>query len=159
MPDYYKIYLFLYLQKFTDTEELYLHHRNIYDGIIHKRIADFPLDAGFLFYLVLIEMGRHFYPNYLDLSCTDPLEVEDGILPIHSALSFNSKRDFFMTPDYYLLLGESLSQPVHAGKYVLDGQKYALAARFLLDYFIEPSLEDNFVWQVVLFPAINGILK
>jgi hypothetical protein len=151
-------YLFLYLQKFTDTEELYLHHRNIYDGVIHNRIADFPY-AEFVFFLVLIEMLPHLTARELYLKSVNPLEeVNDGIRHIHSTLRFNSPQYFAMTLDYRLLLGESLSHPVHAGKYVLDGQKYAFVARFLLDNFIEPSSEENFLRQVVFFPAINGIL-
>jgi len=144
-------YLFLYLQKFRDTEELHLHHRNIYDGVIHKRIADFPLDAGFVFYLVLIEMLPHFNATHFALRCTDPLNVNDGIRHIHSTLWFKLTPRFPLTRDYCLLLGESLSHPVHAGKYVLDGQKYALAARFLLDYVIQPSSKEYLLRQVVLF--------
>jgi hypothetical protein len=119
---------------------------------------DIPLDAQFLFYLVLIEMQLHISANDdLDFSCADPLKVKDGILHIHSTLGFNSRRNSVMTPDYCLLLGESLSHPVHAGKYVLDGQKYAVAARFLLDHFIQPSSKEYFLRQVVLFlfPAIT----
>jgi hypothetical protein len=144
-------YLFLHLQKFTGTEELYLHHRNIYDGIIHKRIADFPVDAKFVFYLILIEMLPHLNTKGLSLSWIDASNVEDGIVHVHSTLYFSSNHRFTMPLDYGLLLGESLSHPVHAGKYVLDGQKYALAARFLLDYFIQPSSVEYFLRQVVLF--------
>jgi hypothetical protein len=153
-------YLFLYLQKFTDAEEFYLHHRNIYDGVIHKRIADFPLNARFIFYLVFIEMlllHRHLTP--LDFSYSDPSKVEDGILHIHSTLWFHPTQYFCMTLDYCWLLGESLSHPVHAGKYVVDGQKYALAARFFLDYCIEPCSEESFLRQVVLLRTIEKILK
>jgi hypothetical protein len=66
---------------------------------------------------------------------------------------------FHTTLEYSLLLQESLHRPVHAGKYVLDGQKYAFVARLLLNYLIEPSSGEYFLRQVVLFPAINGILK
>jgi hypothetical protein len=144
-------YLFLYLQKFADTEELYLHHRNVFNGRIHKRIADFPLDAGFVFYLALIEMLPHLPTKNLELSCIDPLNIEDGIVHVHSTLCFSSTQYFTMTLDYGLLLGEFFSHPVHAGKYVLDGQQYALAARILLDYLIEPSSKEYFLRQVVLF--------
>ena len=96
-------------------------------------------------------MQPNLYAKDLGLSWIDPSNVEHGIMHIHSTLCFNSTQNFVMTPDYCLLLGESLSHPVHAGKYVLDGQKYALAARFLLDHFIQPSSEEYFLRQVVLF--------
>jgi hypothetical protein len=150
-------YLFLFLQKFTDTEQLYLHHRNIYDGIIHKRIADLPLDAGSVFYLALIEMLPKITPKLSGLSCQwiNPSNIEDSI--VHLTLFSDSTRCSVMTPDYGLLLGESLTHPVHAGKYDLDGQKYALAARFLLDHLIKPSSKEFLFRQVVLFlfPAIT----
>jgi hypothetical protein len=117
--------------------------------------VDLSLDAGFVFYLVLIEMLPHLNAGHLELRWIDPSKVEDGIVHVHSTLCFSSTRSFVMTPDYCLLLRESLSHPVHAGKYVLDGQKYAVAARFLLDYLIQPSSEEYFLRQVILFPAIT----
>jgi hypothetical protein len=116
------------------------------------------LNAEFLFYLVLIELVPDLYAD-LPVSRTDPLEVKEGILPIHSSLCFTSTQAFYITHEYSLLLQESLSHPVHAGKYVLDGQQYASVARLLLNYLLEPSSGEYFLWQVVLFPAINGILK
>src|SRR5271170_6573911 len=42
------------LQKFTDREDLYLHHRNIYDRIMRKRIAYLPPDFESIVGLVLV---------------------------------------------------------------------------------------------------------
>jgi hypothetical protein len=146
--------LILYLQKFTDTDDLYLHHRNIYDSIIRQRIAKFPLDLGSFVFLVLIasplfdknnfawELIHHFPPvegrtqdNYTALCFSHP-----QVLRIFNDLPYPALDTF---------LGEFLTDPIRAGKYVLDGTKYALVARFLLDCFIQPCPEQAFLEQVV----------
>jgi hypothetical protein len=123
-------HLFLYSQKFTETEELYLHHRNIYDGVIHKRVADIPLNAELVCYLVLIAMLPHFRGKILHFTWTDPLNVQDGILQIHSTLRFNPMQDFSMTLAYGQLLEESLSHPVHAGSMSLTANDTLLLPVF-----------------------------
>jgi hypothetical protein len=52
-------------------------------------------------------------------------------------------------------LEEYFFDPVHGGKYVLDGSKYALVARFLLDCFIQPCSEQEFFGQVVLLRKLS----
>ena len=100
---------------------------------MHERIADVPLDLGFLICLVLIEMqarddlGRipsslsHYFPS-----------LNYDIMRPFSSLCFGQ------TPighGYCALLAEHFSNPVHGGKYVLDGPRYALVARSFLDFF------------------------
>ena len=159
LPDFY-------FQKFTDTEELYLHHRNIYDSIIRERIENFPLDFGFIVFMVLIEMGARVGgetpPESLALNFMDYFPtVEGGIASNYSTLSFGpmETRNMRMSPSCCVLLGEFFTDPVRGGNYFIDGPKYALVARFLLDCFIEPRPERKFLEQVVfVFYIINGML-
>ena len=148
-------YLISYFQKFTDTGELYLHHRNIYDSIIRERIANFPLDLGFIVSMVSIEMAaniglgwRFSYINYFPT-------VEGGIARI---LSFDWMATRSMCSSCCMLLRDFFTDPVRAGGYVIDGPKYALVARFLLDCFIEPRPERKFEQGVFVFYVINGML-
>ena len=137
----------IYLQKFTDIRDLYLHHRNIYDSILRQRIADCPLDLGFFVFLVLIssplagnDLGWSFINHFPP--------VEGRTQNNYSALYFNSRSRTGHLVPYDALLGEFLTDPIRAGKYVLDGSKYALVARFLFDCFIQPCLEQEFLEQV-----------
>ena len=130
--------------------DLYLHHRNIYDSIIHQRIAKFPLNLGSVVFLVLTAsplldrnclVGRTFIKHF----------SPDRILENYSALtalSFYSMHTLATVVPYNVLLGEFLTDPNRAGKYVLDGSKYALVARFLLDGFLQPCPEQAFFEQV-----------
>jgi hypothetical protein len=142
-----------YFQKFTDTHDLYLHHRNIYDSIIRQRIADCPLNLGTFVFLVLIT-SPPFGGNGLTSSFINYFPpVEGRSLENYSALFFHSvhprRPQLFHPFPYDALLGEFLTNPNRAGKYVLDGSKYALVARFLLDCFLQPCPEQAFLEQVV----------
>ena len=53
------------------------------------------------------------------------------------------------------LLGKFLTNSIRAGKYVLDGSKYALVARFLLDCFLQPCPEQAFLEQVVSWHKLS----
>ena len=121
------------LQKFTDAEDLYLHHRNIYDGIMRKRIADFPLDFGSILDLVLVGLHRKIGLAF-NLYFTD----------YFPALYFQSQHNS-VDSDYAMLLTEFLTDPDRAGEYAIDGPKCALVARFLLDCFIPPCSERNII--------------
>ena len=67
----------------------------------------------------------------------------------YPALSFYSMHPLAHPVPYDVLLGEFLTDPNRAGKYVLDGSKYALVARFLLDGFLQPcpELEQVVSWH------------
>ena len=109
-----------------------------------KRIADFPLSLGSIVYLVLIEMDPDFAtltPNFIYYFLT----FEGGKI-MHGMRS---------SLTYGKLLDEYLTDPVCGEKYVLDGPKYALVARFLLDCFIQPSSEKEFLRQVVSVRKIS----
>lgn len=124
--------------------------------MIHKRIADFPLDSdlGFIVFLVLVLMQPHLYreefaSHFISYFPT----VESSI-----ARNYSKPTDAMDYRDHPLLK-EFFTDPVRAGKYVLDGPKYALVARFLLDCFIQPYSERKFLEQVVLFSNVfKGIL-
>ena len=146
-------YLTSYFQKFTDAHDLYLHHRNIYDSIIHQRIAKIPLDLGSIIFLVFIAsplLDRHSF-GWIFINYFSP--VEGRTLENYAALSFSSVDLYearqLSSASFDLLLGEFLTDPNRAGKYVLDGSKYALVARFLLDCFLQPCPEQAFLRQVV----------
>ena len=152
--------LIFYFQKFTDTEELYLHHRNIYDSIIRERIANFPLDLGFTVFMVLIEMGAKVGKASLALDFIDYFPtVKGGIARNYSTLSFDLTKTKSVTHDCCVLLGKFLTDPVRGGNYFIDSSRYALVAKFLLDCFIEPCPERKFLEQVAfVFYIINGML-
>ena len=138
--------------------DLYLHHRNIYDSVIHQRIAKFPSDLGSFVFLVLTIASPllnviswtfidHFPPakgrtleNYLALSCNS----------VHPRMSLVFHSDL-----HDVLLEEFLTDPNRAGKYVLDDSKYALVARFLLDCFLQPCPEQEFLEQVVSWHKLS----
>ena len=159
-------YLIFYFQKFTDTEELYLHHRNIYDSIIRERIANFPLDLGFIVFVVLIEMKASVGRGSLRLRFLDYFTTLGvGNARNYSTLSFHPMYTLHpmvtgtLSRSCCMLLGDFFTDPVRGGNYVIDSPKYALVAKFLLDCFIEPCPERKFLEQVVfVFYIINGML-
>ena len=111
--------------------------------------------------MVLIEMearvGGDLILNFIDYFPT----VEGGIASNYSTLSFDPTETESLTcsSSSCMLLGEFFTDPVRGGNYFIDGAKYALVARFLLDFSIEPCPERNFFEQVVfVFYVINGIL-
>jgi len=131
--------------KFTDTEDLYLHHRNIYDRIMRKRIADLPLDFGSIVGLVLAGLhpniglllnSNKYFTHYFPA-------VEGGLPRIYSTLHFQQLPNSSGS-HYKMLLTEFLNDPGRAGEHALDGPKCALVARFLLDLLIAPCSEHNF---------------
>ena len=132
------------LQKFTDTEDLYLHHRNIYDRIMRKRIADFPLDFGSIVGLVFVGLHRNRLLDYNKSFTHYFPAVEGGLLRIYQTLYFRPL-DSFLDSRYPMLLTEFLADPGRVGEHALDGPKFALVAGFLLDCFTPPCSERNFV--------------
>ena len=128
--------------------DLYLRHRNVYDSIIRPRIAGCPLDLGSFVFLVLIAspplggngLGWNFI-NYFP-------PVEGRTEDTYSALYFIPRTWICHPLPYSASLGEFLTDPIRAGKYVLDGSKYALVARFFLDCFLQPCPEQKFLEQV-----------
>ena len=146
-------------QKFTDTEDLYLHHRNIYDRIMRKRIADFSVDFGSIVGLALAGLHLNISALFdLNKPFTDYFPaVEGGLLRIYQTLYFRHLPTHIRgsrfkplggIPDscYLVLLTEFLTDPGRAGEHVLDGPKCALVAKFLLDCFVPPCSERNFLW-------------
>jgi hypothetical protein len=96
------------------------------------------LDLGSIFFQLLIEMDPNYSakltPRFLDYLLT----MKGGTIVRELDSCDNDK-----------FLEEYLTDPVRAGKYVLDGSKYALVARFLLDCFIEPCSECEFLAHVI----------
>jgi hypothetical protein len=135
------------LQKFTDPEDLHLHHHNIYNSIMRKRIADFSLDSGFIVGLVLAGLRSKILISNLNVYFTDYFSaVEGGLWHIYQTLHFEvgRQRGFIPDPTYLMLLTEFLADPGRAGEHAIDGPKCALAASFLLDFLlIRPSSERN----------------
>ena len=126
---------------------------------MRKRIADFSVDFGSIVGLALA--GLH--PNISELlnkPFTDYFPaVESGLLRIHQTLwlrhlahTRGSLRsiplDYYPSSDshYLVLLTEFLTDPGRAGEHALDGPKCALVAKFLLDCFVPPCSERNFLW-------------
>ena len=133
------------MQKFLDTEDLYLHHRNIYDRIMRRRIADVSLDLGSIVGLALA--GLHPEINLSKLYITFMahfLAVEGGLSCIYQTLYFRMWTNWQLYPDSGMLT-EFLTDPGRAGEYALDGPNCALVTRFLLDCFIPPCSVRDFV--------------
>ena len=102
--------------------------------------------------MVLIEMGARVGKASLALDFMDYFPtVEGGIASHYSTLSFCPRKAEFLNSSCCVLLGEYFTDPVRGGNYFIDGAKYALVARFLLDCFVEPCPERKFLKQVVLF--------
>ena len=143
MPFFHQSYPIHCLQKFTDTEDLYLRHRNIYDRIMHKRIADLPPDLGSIVGLALAELLPTI--GLWNFNFTDYFPaVEGGLNRIYQTLYFRGPQLAHPSHLYRMLLTEFLTDPGRAGKHALDGPKCALVAKFLLDCFISPCSERNF---------------
>jgi hypothetical protein len=140
---------------FTDMHDLYLHHRNIYDRIIRQKIANLPLDLGSSVILVLIaSLPLRTSPltwNFIDYFPPAKGHTQDN----YSALYFKPPARICYRVGYNPLLDEFLTDPIRAGKYVLDGSKYALVARFLLDCFIHPCPKQAFLEQVVSWHKLS----
>ena len=141
-------------------EELYLHHRNIYDSIIRERIANFPLDLEFIVFMVLIETKASVGRGGLSLRSLDYFTtLGGGIARNYSILSFHPMETGTLGRSCCMLLADFFTDPVRGGNYVIDSAKYALVATFLLDCFIEPYPKRKFFEQVVfVFYVINGML-
>jgi len=132
-------------------EDLYLHHRDIYDRIMRKRIADLPLDFGSIVGLVLA--GLHPNKELLNFNqyFTDYFPaVEGGLSRIYQTLHFQPLHSVWDSR-YLILLTQFLTDPGRAGEHALDGPKCALVAKFLLDCFIPPSSEHNFVRYLTIY--------
>jgi hypothetical protein len=142
---FHQSYLIHCLQKFTDTEDLYLHHRNIYDRIMRKRIADVSLDLGSIVGLALAGLHPDMHLSQFNKSFTPRFPaVEGGLLRFYQKLHF---RTLNLQPYSYsqMLLTGFLTDPGRAGEHALDGPKCVLVTRFLLDCFIPPCSERNFI--------------
>jgi hypothetical protein len=107
----YALYLIHYLHRFTDTEDLYFHHRNNFDTIIRTRLADFPLNSGFIVCLLLIELrphvGRRLVSNFTNYFST----VEGDFSRIYSTLYSHLQAPGHNTPNlsYSMLLTKFLT--------------------------------------------------
>ena len=110
---------------------------------MRKRIADISLDLGSIVYLVLAGWHRHIRfgsEHFLEFF---PAVERDLFTRIIQKLFFkpsDSGQD-----SYSQMLTEFLTDPGRAGEHALDGPKFALVTRFLLDCFIPPFSEWNFV--------------
>ena len=124
---------------------------------MRKRIADFSVDFGSIVGLALA--GLHLnISKLLNKPFTDYFPaVEGGLLRIYQTLHFQRLahiRDSFpfeplagiQDSCYLVLLTEFLTDPGRAGEHALDGPKCALVAKFLLDCFVPPCSERNFLW-------------
>jgi hypothetical protein len=112
---------------------------------MRKRIADVSPDLGFIVGLAL----AGFHPN-IELyefntyfTARFPA-VEGGLLRIYQKLHFRTS-SYQPHPHSQKLLPEFLTDPGRAGEHALDGPKCALVTRFLLDCYISPFSERNFV--------------
>ena len=102
-------------------------------------MADFPPDFGSNVGLALVGLhpdialwNFNFTKVERDLFHTYPT--------LYPQLSFGNTNS-----RYSMLLTEFLTDPGRAGEHALDGPKCALVAKFLLDCFILPCSEYNFV--------------
>ena len=119
---------------------------------MRKRIADFPLDFGSIVGLVLAGLHPNIGLLNFDQYFTHYFPaVEGGLLRIYETLYFRPPGYKPTRSRYRKLLTEFLTDPGRAGEHALDGPKCALVARLLLDYFIPPRSERNFVRLVVVF--------
>ena len=111
---------------------------------MRKRIADLPLDFGSIVGLALAGLHLDIGPISFNKSFTHCFPaVEGGLSRIYQTLYFRPYNSW--PPDHAILLTEFLTDPGRAGEHALDGPKCALVAKFLLDCFIPPCSERNFV--------------
>ena len=111
---------------------------------MRKRIEDVPLDLGSIVGLVLA--GFHSDIGLLDFNeyfADHVPAVGDRLSRIYPTLYFRPL-GYRPSSRCVKLLTEFLTDPGRAGEHALDGPKYALVARFLLDLLIRPYSERNF---------------
>ena len=109
---------------------------------MRKRIADVSLDLGSIVGLALAGLHSDISVKF-DQSFTARFPaVEGGLSRIYQKLYFRPLH--YLRPDSQMST-EFLTDPGRAGEHALDGPKCALVTGFLLDCFISPCSERNFV--------------
>ena len=110
-----------------------------------KRIADVSLDLGSIVGLALAGLHPNIDLYELNESFTARFPaVQGGLLRMYQTLYFRTF-DYQYQPYSQMLLREFLTDPGRAGEHALDGPKCVLVTRFLLDCFIPPCSERNFI--------------
>ena len=114
---------------------------------MRKRIADLSLDFGFILGLAFAGLAPDIGLLNFNQHSTDYFPAVGGRLShIYPTLYFGPPgyKPARSAP-YAMLLAEFLTDPGRAGEHALDNPKCALVATFLLDCFIWPCSERNFV--------------
>ena len=108
---------------------------------MRKRIADLPLDFESILGLLLAgfqglgkfnEYFTDYFPGFSRIYPTVYFQRLDYLSRLSSSR-------------YLMLLTEFLTDPGRAGEHALDGPDCALVVTFLLDCFIPPCSERNFL--------------
>jgi len=132
------------LQGFSNADGLYLHHRGVWDEILHKRLAEIESDT-IANAIVASAYTDSLYPDGISaiLVTMFKLQTSTPLVPDVCMWLETTSADYFYASDamHRKLLLEFLGDPIRAGKYVVDGTKLATLAKILLDYLVRPP--DN----------------
>ena len=131
------------MQGFSNTDELYLHHRGAWDKILHKRLAQIESDTISNAIVASVYTDSLHPTRIFEILNT----ASDGeVIDVDSDTWLDTTLyGYLPTSDasYRELLLEFLGDPIRVGKYILDGTKIATLANILMDYLIWPSDNKN----------------
>ena len=122
------------MQGFSNTDGLYLHHRGVWDEILHKRLSTIESDTIANAIVASVYVDVNGLDPYSILGIFDTVFIRQISTPLVADV-----HEWFETTLYHYLptynktyrelLLEFLGDPVRAGKYLLDGTKFATLGR------------------------------
>ncbi|KDR66274.1 hypothetical protein GALMADRAFT_162161 [Galerina marginata CBS 339.88] len=131
---------------FSNTDELYLYHRGVWDQILHERLSminsDTMVDAIIVSAFI---KNRDIYidaENLADiLVSVIKLQMDDSHWLLNTFLQYIGP---FMNPGYQELLLEFFADPIRAGKYMIDGTKFATLTKILLGFLVQSCNDKRY---------------
>ncbi|KDR67310.1 hypothetical protein GALMADRAFT_161715 [Galerina marginata CBS 339.88] len=166
---------------FSNTDELYLYHRGVWDQILHRRLSTIKSDtmvnaivASAFINTLPIDAFASILATIFELQVCIPLTVDNPGWLETTLFHYIGPG---MNPRYQELLLEFLADPIRAGKYILDGTKCATLTNTFLELFTqsrkdqkyESLIEDNayeilstvqeLIPQAGPYPALIELLK
>ncbi|KDR66253.1 hypothetical protein GALMADRAFT_162157 [Galerina marginata CBS 339.88] len=139
---------------FSNTEELYLYHRGVWDKIFHERLSKIKSDTRVDAIIASAFLGPEtiFTPYFsillailFKLEVCIPLTLED---PRWLETTLYHYIGPSMNPVYRELLLEFLTDPVRAGEYILDGTKFATLTKILLEFLIQSRNDEEYESEI-----------
>ncbi|KDR67315.1 hypothetical protein GALMADRAFT_1128247 [Galerina marginata CBS 339.88] len=133
---------------FSNTEELYLFHRGVWDKILHERLS--KIKSGPMVDTII---SSAFFKRGV-INPVDLAEVLAIIFDLEIPLMVDDPQWLKCTlwdyigpsrgPEYQALLLEFLADPIRAGKYILDGTKFATLTKTLLGFLIQTRNDEKY---------------